>query len=175
MCDDIIELTNLAEIENVALLDADIAQPKRLDQRTPARDLARGQVNPEKPGTGKGIGHRDQVAAARATELQHAASLRRRRLQTEQRGLHTEGARMRLADWHAVVRDLVITLCRQAGDVHRAATSSVIWIPAGHHLVQRPQPTQPLRSYCSCRPALCASTTGEYARVRADREGMIVA
>src|SRR4030065_656685 len=98
MGDDIIELTDLAEIEYVALLDADISQPERLDTSTPAPARPRRQVNPQELGTGKVVGHRDQVAAARATELQHAAGLRRRRLQTEQRGPPAQGAPVRLAE-----------------------------------------------------------------------------
>ena len=39
-----------------------------------------------------------------------------------------------------------------------AAASCVISIPTGHQVMQRPQPTQPLRPYCSCQlPSLWVS------------------
>ncbi len=42
--------------------------------------------------------------------------------------------------------------------VFRAATSSVMSIPTGHHVMQRPQPTQPDVSNWSCHvPSLCVS------------------
>ena len=39
-----------------------------------------------------------------------------------------------------------------------AATSSVMSMPTGHQVIQRPQPTQPLRPYCACQlPSLWVS------------------
>ena len=78
MRDDVVEFPqSRGNIEDVALLQLDVGEREPRRESSPELDRPRRELDAEKARIGKPIGHRDEVPARAATELQHAAALDR--------------------------------------------------------------------------------------------------
>ena len=104
MGDDIVEAL-VAKIgrADIGLADLDIVQLQRRDLRLAGIDLGSRQIESEKPAARQKPGHRDQVRAAGAAQLEHPAGARFRAFDTVQPGQHGKVVRVGFTHRLAVV------------------------------------------------------------------------
>src|SRR6185295_9121945 len=100
VAEDVVEFSEgLIEIENADGAQVEIAEAEVVRLRAAGLDLAGGEIDPGEAARGQLERHRDEVPAVRAAELQDAAALGRRRVESAK-----DRARRELVGMGLVVR-----------------------------------------------------------------------
>ena len=107
--DDVVELPQIdGDFEDVALLQLDVGEPERHGEPSPELDRPGRELDARKARMGQPVGHRDEVAAGAASELQHAAALDRGRLQAVHPGVGRDAIGMRVLPGAAGIGDTLL-------------------------------------------------------------------
>ena len=106
--DDEVERAERAQRAQVRVLELDVLEAQSGRRRGRPLDRAPRQVDPAERAAAQPVGHRHEVAAITAAELEQAAGVGRRGAQPEQRGHRGEAVRVRLRERMTRVRDPVV-------------------------------------------------------------------
>jgi len=117
--DHVVEAAELRrKVADVHGKEPDVREAELGDIGLPALDLNRRKIDPDEFRTGQRRRDRDQVAARRAADLEHAAPVDRRRLHPEQRTDRRQAVRMRLWEGETLVRKVIVALLQRPCDAH---------------------------------------------------------
>ncbi len=127
MGNDIVELADaIVQHGDIRHPQFDVVEPEGVHQALTSGNLRGGQIDTDEARPRQPAGHRDQVSARGTAQLQHAAAIRLRRVQTHQPSERGQMVGMRAGQAQALVEQSVVIVHWGSVAQRRHAAAAVI-------------------------------------------------